>query len=135
MAMPDYSRYSMLELLECLDTIDKEKWPERYQAITQCIENKKNTNDSNAKLVHDTSIFSDYCTDLEYELRDSLEVDVISFLRPFVSGLKNTYPQALEDAHCPLCSSKLAVRKAFLGWKVTCKSCQLEHKIWQTGSG
>ena len=131
MANPNYTRYSVLELLECLDSIDKEKWPDRYQAILHAIDNKKN-NSKVDKAVHDTALFNDYCTKLEHELHDSFEVDVLSFIQPLTGGV---YPEVLQHSSCPICAKKLTIKNATMGWRVSCKSCELENKVWQTGSG
>jgi hypothetical protein len=39
---PNYSEYSHEELLDCLEHIDQDKYPDRYQILLQQIDNRKN---------------------------------------------------------------------------------------------
>ncbi|NMH66625.1 hypothetical protein [Shewanella salipaludis] len=91
MNKPDYSTYSMEELLDCQEMIDKEAWPERYQEILATIEPKVSASPSQAA-VNKRIRFENFCYELSRELCWSLSDEFSSIASLFSEHYRNKLP-------------------------------------------
>lgn len=127
MSKPNYSKYTMQELLDCKSNIVKDEWPERYQEILHEISVLCET--QNGKLQHDEIVFSEFCDGLRDDLTLSIDDNYWPILKLFSKSARNSLPSTFRGEVCPVCKRDLSVSNGFWGWLVACKSCALEHVV------
>lgn len=127
MAKPNYSRYSMEELLDCKENIDKGDWPERYQEILECIELLQR--DPNQKRTHDEIVFANFCEELRNDLAISLDDNFWPILKLFSKTARNSKPSTFDREVCPICAGELDVSENWGTWEVVCNACDLGYSI------
>ena len=79
MSRPNFSSYTIEELLDCKQNIDRERWPERYQEILDVLASR--VEDPTNKAEHDELIFTSFCE----ELRDDLTITIDDNLWPIIT--------------------------------------------------
>ena len=127
MGKPDFSSYSIEELMDCKQSIDKDKWPERYQEILDTISLR--VKDPEKKKSHDEIVFIEFCEELEDDLEIALDDNIWSFLGVFSKRFRNSLPSTFQDEVCPVCSGELSVVHKSGFWNVSCYSCDLHYAI------
>lgn len=132
MTKPDYSRYSVAELLDCKANIDKEAWPDRYQDILEQLK-IKNQNPED-KEQHDIIVFANFCSELSDELSLSLDDNFIGFLGLFSTKAQDMIPSTFEGKSCPICEGSLKVKPNWQAWQVSCLACNITGTVQEVSN-
>ena len=128
MSEPDYSTYSMEELLDCQEMIDREKWPERYRSINAAIDAKMSSSPEE-KATNKQIRFTKFCYEISGELYWSLSDEFIAFCSSFSRKCRRQLPSAVADEKCQICQGNFVGNKALLGWIVRCEACEVAGRI------
>ena len=127
MGKPNFSSYSIEELMDCKQNIDKEKWPDRYQEILDEI--AKRVQDPAKKKSHNEIVFKEFCEELQDDLEIALDDNIWPILGLFSKRFRNSLPSTFDGQVCPVCSGKLDVERSLGFWQISCHSCDLHYAI------
>ena len=127
MSKPDFSSYSIEELLDCKQNIDKDRYPERYKEILDFVALR--TQDPNIKRSHDEIVFMEFCEALRDDLRISLDDNLWPILQLFSKRLRDSVPSTFQEQVCPVCSGDLNITQRFGSWEVECQTCDMVYSI------
>ncbi len=127
MGKPDFSSYTIEELMDCKQTIDREKWPERYQEILDAI--ALLVQDPEKKKSHGELIFIEFCEELQEDLEIAIDDNFWSILGLFSKRARTSLPSTFEGQVCPVCSGKLDIYEKLSFWNISCHSCDLHYAI------
>ncbi|MFC4701603.1 hypothetical protein ACFO4O_15720 [Glaciecola siphonariae] len=127
MGKPDFSTYTIEELMDCKQTIDKERWPERYQEILNAIALR--VKDPEKKKSHDELVFIQFCEELKDDLEIAIDDNIWSFLGLFSKQARTSLPSTFEGEICPVCSGSLDIYEKLSFWNLSCYSCDLHYAI------
>ncbi|WP_345340990.1 hypothetical protein [Corallincola platygyrae] len=120
---PDYSTYSMEELLQCLKDVDQARWPERYANIQKWIEAVRRT--SEGKQAYEAKVFTDYCLTLCESRWDDPETVLLSPATMLMSPQQKVEScDFFSNASCPICNGALNFEEErHECWTISCPSC------------
>jgi hypothetical protein len=113
--------------MDCKQTIDKERWPERYQEILDTIALR--VKDPEKKKSHDDLVFIQFCEKLKDDLEIAIDDNIWSFWGLFSKQVKAGLPSTFEGEVCPVCSGNLDIYEKLSFWNLSCYSCDLPHAI------
>ncbi|WP_236552226.1 hypothetical protein, partial [Alteromonas sp. KUL106] len=132
LSKPDFSSYSIEELLDCKQNIDKDRYPERYREILDLI--ALLTQDPKIKSSHDEIVFIEFCEALRDDLRITLDDNLWPILKLFSKRLRDSVPSTFQDQVCPVCSGDLHITQRFGAWEVECQTCDMVYSITERHS-
>lgn len=127
MGKPNFSSYSMEELLQCKLNIDKNAWPERYQEILECIDALKHHPEQ--KKIHDEIVFVTFCESLRSDLAIAIDDNLWPFLKLFSKKARHSLPSTFDGEVCPICFGQLAITQAWGRWNIKCRICNLDYTL------
>ena len=127
MGKPNFSSYTIDELVDCKNTIDKDRLTERYQEILHAI--AQHVQDPEKKKSHDELIFIDFCEELQDDLQIALDDNFLSFLGLFSKRARASLPSTFDGQVCRVCSGQLDIYEKLSFWNVSCHSCDLHYAI------
>lgn len=133
MNKPNYSAYSLEELIECKDTINREAWPERYQEIKQRIQQITSACGS-SKQIYKEIEFLNFCESLRDDLTLAFDDNLLGIFSFFSKRAKTAIPSTFQDEICPICQGELDVESSAWGWKLSCKSCEVSGIVQERAS-
>ena len=127
MNKPNFSSYSIEELLDCKQNIDKERWPERYQEILD--ELALRLEDPSRKAVHDELVFTAFCEELRDDLTIAIDDNLWPIITFFSKRLRRSVPSTFLNEVCPICAGELNITQRFGSWNITCETCDMSYSI------
>lgn len=127
MSKPNFSSYSIEELLDCKQNIDKECWPERYQEILD--ELAFRLEDTSKKATHDELVFSTFCEELRDDLTIAIDDNLWPIITFFSKRLRRSVPSTFLNEVCPICAGELNITQRFGSWNIECETCDMSYSI------
>jgi hypothetical protein len=127
MSKPDYSAYTVDELIDCKTNIDRDAWPERYQEILESISIRCDIPDE--KLRHDQLVFFQFCEKLRDDLSFTIDDNLWGIFKIFSKNARNSVPSTFDGEVCPICEKALKIESIFGSWRITCENCELEQIV------
>jgi len=124
---PNFSSYTVEELLDCKQNIDKAKWPDRYQEIKDVISERVKNPEN--KRTHDEIAFAEHFEELVDDLGIAIDDNLWPFLGMFSKRIRNSLPSTFDGQVCPICSNKLDIVQKHSFWVISCHKCALSHAI------
>jgi hypothetical protein len=124
---PDYSSYTIEELLDCKANIDKDAWPDRYKEILATI--AIHVEKPEEKMRHDEIVFAEFCEELREDLSMTLDDNLWPLLKLFSKRARESTPSTFRGEVCPICSKKLVISESFGTWNIGCCACNMEYSI------
>lgn len=127
MSRPNFSSYTIEELLDCKQNIDKERWPERYQEILDVLASR--VEDPTNKAEHDELIFTSFCEELRDDLTITIDDNLWPIITFFSKRLRRSVPSTFLDEVCPICAGELNITQRFGSWNIACEKCDMSYSI------
>ena len=128
MIEPDYNDYSIEELLDSKENIDKDQWPARFAEICERIE-ALTAADPEIKKQHDTIVFANFCEELRGDLTLAVDDDFLKIFRIFSKRAQTITPSTFEGEVCPICEGELVVESVRGGWHLECEQCDVDGYV------
>ncbi len=127
MGKPNFSSYSIEELMDCKQNIDKDKWPKRYQEILDAIALR--VKDPDQKKSHNEIVFIEFCKELQDDLEIAIDDNLWPLLGLFSKRFRNSVPSTFDGQVCPVCSGSLNISQRLGFWVIACGKCNLSYAI------
>ncbi len=128
MSKPDYSSYTIEELIDCKENIDREAWPERFVEIEQRIKSLVKSSPS-IRSEHNELVFFNYCESLRDDLTFTMDDNFLSIFGLFSKRAKKTIPSTFQGEVCPICAGELDIDNSFGSWFLACKNCEVQGVV------
>jgi len=137
MNKPNYAVYTIEELIESKESINRDAWPERFIEIEDRIQYLIKSSPAE-KAKYNELVFLNFCESLRTDLSYAVDDDILSILRLFSKKAEAAIPSTFQGEVCPLCKGELEVSyysgswfSFTRGWLLTCRNCNTEGIVEQ----
>lgn len=132
MSKPNYAAYTIAELIESKESIDRDAWPERFIELEDRIQYLINSSPSQ-RTEYNELVFLNFCESLRGDLSFAIDDNILSVVGLFSKKAEAAMPSTFQGEVCPICKGELAVtyyRGSWFsftkGWLLTCRDCKTE---------
>ena len=130
MSKPDYSSYTIEELIDVKENIDREAWPDRFKEVELRIQSLIESSPS-IRATHNEIVFLNYCESLRDDLTIAMDDDFLSIFRIFSKRARRAIPSTFQGEVCPICEGKLTIDDSLGGWLLSCDNCKVDGVVYE----
>ena len=128
MSKPDYSSYTIEELIDVKENIDRDAWPDRFKEVELRIQSLIESSPA-IRAKHNEIVFLDYCESLRDDLTIAMDDDFLSIFRIFSKRARTVIPSTFQGEVCPICAGNLDIGDTPGDWLLSCGNCKVQGTV------